>query len=125
MRSERGTAEQTAPARGREQSEEEEKGAGMTDYSSSPSVVDRLPRWIYISPKPGKMGTDEGNGQQQLPLLIFFISFIFFMLELTAVCLRNGNGKLVRFTPKDKNCWDDENLFLFKMEEKIGPYKFV
>lgn len=61
MRSESGTAEQTAPARGREQSEEWKKGAGMTDYSSRRSVVDRLPRWICISPKPGKMGTDEGN----------------------------------------------------------------
>lgn len=57
-----GTAEQTAPARGREQSEEGEGEAGMTDYSSRRSVGDRLPRWICISPQPGRMGTGGGNG---------------------------------------------------------------
>lgn len=62
MRSERGTAEQTAPARGREQSEEGEREAGMMDYSSRHSAVDRLPRWICVSSESGKMGTGGGNG---------------------------------------------------------------
>lgn len=62
MRSERGTAEQTAPAGGREQSEEGERKTGMTDYSSRHSTVDRLPRWICVSPESGKMGTGGGNG---------------------------------------------------------------
>ncbi|CAB1434938.1 unnamed protein product [Pleuronectes platessa] len=57
MRSERGAAEQTALARGWEQCGEGERGAGMMDYSSQRSVGDRLPRWICISPEPGRVGT--------------------------------------------------------------------
>ncbi|XP_035992055.1 kazrin-A isoform X3 [Fundulus heteroclitus] len=66
MRSERGTAEQTAPARGREQSEEGERAAGMTDYSSRHSAVDRLPRWICVSPQPGKMGAGGDPSPQHM-----------------------------------------------------------
>lgn len=62
MRSETGTAEQTAPARDRERSQEEQRGADVMDCSSRLSVADRLPRWICISPALGKMGTDGGNG---------------------------------------------------------------
>ncbi|XP_049922327.1 kazrin-like isoform X6 [Epinephelus moara] len=69
MRSVRGTAEQTALARGREHSGEGEREAGMTNYSSRHSVGDRLPRWICISPEPGRMGTggDPSAHQRQKP----------------------------------------------------------
>ncbi|XP_070825541.1 kazrin-like isoform X6 [Chaetodon trifascialis] len=69
MRSERGTAEQTALARGREQSGEGEREAGMTNYSSRHSVGDRLPRWICISPEPGRMGIsgDPSSQPRQKP----------------------------------------------------------
>lgn len=61
MRSERGTAEQTALARDKEQSGEAESEAGMTNYSSRHSVGDRLPRWICINPEPGRMGRSAGK----------------------------------------------------------------
>lgn len=61
MRSERGTAEQTALARDREQSGKAEREAGMTNYTSRLSVGDRLPRWICISPEPGRMGKSVGK----------------------------------------------------------------
>uniref|UniRef100_A0A3B3D141 Kazrin, periplakin interacting protein n=1 Tax=Oryzias melastigma TaxID=30732 RepID=A0A3B3D141_ORYME len=69
MRSEGGTAEQTAPARDAERSQEGERGAGMTDYSSRYSVAERLPRWICISPGPGKTGTvgDSSTHPRQKP----------------------------------------------------------
>ncbi|XP_065817865.1 kazrin isoform X5 [Labrus bergylta] len=68
MRSERGTAEQTALARGREQSGE--RKAGMTNYSSRQNVGDRLPRWICISPEPGRTvtsGDPSSQPRQKLP----------------------------------------------------------
>lgn len=61
MRSERGTAEQTAPARDREESGGGEREAGMTNYSSRHSVGDRLPRWVCLTPEPGKMGRSTGK----------------------------------------------------------------
>lgn len=61
MRSERGTAEQTAPGRHREASGGVEREAGMTNYSSRRSVGDRLPRWVCLTPEPGKMGTNPGK----------------------------------------------------------------
>ncbi|KAM7412177.1 hypothetical protein PAMA_021909 [Pampus argenteus] len=41
----------------------------MTDYSSRRSVGDRLPRWICISPEPGRMGTsgDPSSHPRQKP----------------------------------------------------------
>lgn len=70
MRSERGTAEQTAPARVREESGGVERDAGMTNYSSRRSVGDRLPQWICLTPEPGKMGRNRGKtpaGCQNIP----------------------------------------------------------
>lgn len=57
-----GTAEQTAPARDRQRSQEGERGAEMMDCPSRLSVGDRLPRWICIRPELGKMEADGGNG---------------------------------------------------------------
>ncbi|XP_060914492.1 kazrin-like isoform X4 [Labrus mixtus] len=68
MRSERVTAEQTALTRGREQSGE--RKAGMTNYSSRQNVGDRLPRWICISPEPGRTvtsGDPSSQPRQKLP----------------------------------------------------------
>lgn len=83
MRSERGTAEQTAPARDREESGGGEREAGMTNYSSRRSVGDRLPRWVCLTPEPGKMGRNTGKiaavGQMAPPLLQIVILF---MLEV-------------------------------------------
>lgn len=61
MRSERGTAEQTAPARGSEWSAGEESTARMTNYSSLHGAGDRLPRWIRISPEPCRMARGGGR----------------------------------------------------------------
>lgn len=70
MRSERETAEQTAPARVRKERGGVERDAGMTYYSSRHSVGDRLPRWICLTPEPGKMGRNTGKtaaGCQNIP----------------------------------------------------------
>lgn len=64
MRSERGTAEQTASAGGREQRNEGERELGM-DYSARHCAGDRLPRWICITPQPGDTGTDGGKGEDE------------------------------------------------------------
>lgn len=105
MRSERGTAEQTALVRGREQSGEVEMEAGMTDYSSQRSVGDRLPRWICISPEPGRMGTNGGNGYQTQILYLAANVCVCVFFFPGANCGGNGNSKdkLLYFVLEERN----------------------
>lgn len=109
MRSERGTAEQTAPARGREQSGVGERDAGMTNYSSRHSVGDRLPRWICISPEPGRMGTSGGNGYtRHTDILysatsVFFLVFVFFFPGANCNVTGNSEGKLVHCAREERH----------------------
>lgn len=90
MRSERGTAEQTALARDGEQSGEGEREAGMTNYSSWHSVGDRLPRWICISPEPGRMGRSGGKTDRHTVYTILSYQHFFFWCFFLPV--ENCNG---------------------------------
>lgn len=88
MRSERGTAEQTAPARDREWSGVEERGARMTNYSSLHSASDRLPRWIRISPEPCRMGRSGGKTDHHVAHYYIWLQAFFCCCWSDLICSR-------------------------------------
>lgn len=108
MRSERGTAEQTALARDGEQSGEGEREAGMTNYSSWHSVGDRLPRWICISPEPGRMGRSGGKTDRHTVYTILsyqhFFFGVFFYLWKTAMGIKRATRLLCPGRKKFLGC---------------------